>query len=98
MLTDENDQKLYGKMYYRIFKVLYLICLICFLVNFFYPSVFLQMTYVFIIMSLFIDMTPVEPMDGKDVRLWNKAKWTGLYVIVIVSYLIMNFSIYVPMI
>lgn len=96
MLADEKDQKLYGKMYYRIFKVLYLICLICFVLNFFYPSVFLQMTYVFIIMSLFIDMTPVEPMDGKDVKLWNKAKWTGFYIIVIVSYLIMNFSIYLP--
>ena len=83
-------------MYFRIFKVLYVICLICFVMNFLYPSVFLQMAYVFIIMSLFIDMTPLEPLDGKDVKIWNKTKWAIFYVIVIFSYLIMNFSIYVP--
>jgi len=49
--------------------------------------------YVFIIMSLFIDMTPLEPLDGKDVKEWNKRRWAMFYILVIFSYLIMNFSI-----
>jgi len=42
-----------------------------------------------------IDMTPFEPMDGVDVKKWNKKRWIFFYVIVIFSYLIMNFSIFV---
>jgi len=95
MLSNEEDQKKFGKMYYSIFKVLYIIGLLFFIVNFFYPSIFFQMIYIFIIMSIMIDMTPFEPMDGVDVKKWNKKRWIFFYVIVIFSYLIMNFSIFV---
>ena len=54
------------------------------------------MIFVFIMMSVVIDMTPVEPMDGVDVKIWNKRKWATFYIIVIISYIIMNFSITIP--
>lgn len=98
MLENEEKKKMFGKMYYFIFKVLYVIGLCCFIINFFYPSIVFQMIFVFIMMSIVIDMTPVEPMDGVDVRIWNKRKWLGFYILVIVSYIIMNFSITLPLI
>ena len=93
LLSTEEDQKKYGKMYYQIFKVLYSFCLILYIINFFSPSVYFQMFYVFIIMSLLIDMTPCEPMDGLDIKQWNKKKWIGFYILIIISYLFMNFSL-----
>jgi hypothetical protein len=93
MLDNDEQQKQFGKMYYFIFKLFYGLSLIFFIINFFFPAVYLQMSFVFLMMSIVIDMTPIEPMDGHDVRFWNKRKWLGFYIIVIISYIFMNFSI-----
>jgi len=93
MLENDEQQKKFGKMYYFIFKFFYLLGLLFFIGNFFYPTIYFQMFYVFIMMSIVIDMTPFEPMDGYDVRFWNKRKWLAFYIIVILSYIIMNFSL-----
>ena len=96
MLDNEEQLQKFGKMYYFIFKLFYGIALIFFIVNFFFPKVYLQMSFVFLMMSIVIDMTPIEPMDGYDVRFWNKRKWLGFYIIVIISYIFMNFTINIP--
>jgi hypothetical protein len=92
ILQDEDDIKDYGHMYFRIFILMFIITWILFIINLYIPSVILQMLYVFVIMSVVIDMTPVNPMDGADVKKWNGKKWAFLYIIVIITYISINFA------
>ncbi len=91
-LENEEKEKRYAHMYHTIFKILFLITICSFLLNIFIPMIPLQMFYVFTIMSLFIDMTPIKPLDGYDVKRWNKRKWLLLYIFVFLSYFIIMFS------
>jgi hypothetical protein len=43
-------------------------------------------------MSVVIDMTPVKPMDGADVKKWNSKRWGLLYFFVIITYISINFA------
>jgi len=92
--NEENEQR-YSKMYYTIFKIFFIVTICSFLINIFFPATALQMFYVFIIMSLFIDMTPIKPLDGYEVKQWNKRKWLLLYILVFISYFIIMFSTFV---
>lgn len=91
-LENEENEKRYSKMYYTIFRLLFMITIFAFVINIFMPSTMLQMFYVFTIMNLFIDMTPIKPMDGYEVKQWNKRKWILLYIFVFISYFIIMFS------
>jgi hypothetical protein len=92
---NKEDMKKYGQMYFFIFLSLYLISVVTFILNFLFPSIFLQMVFVFTIMSVFIDMTPLDPMDGYEVRIWNFKVWIAFYILVALSYLIMNFQFFI---
>ena len=87
--------KQYGRMYFFIFLSLYIFSLATFILNFLFPSVIFQMMFVFSIMSVFIDMTPLDPMDGYDVKFWNFNAWLLFYILVACSYLIMNFTFFI---
>ncbi|MDG6229219.1 MAG: LamG domain-containing protein [Candidatus Thermoplasmatota archaeon] len=92
---NKEDMKQFGRMYFYIFLALYLFSLTAFILNFLFPSVIFQMMFVFAIMSVFIDMTPIEPMDGYEVKNWNFNKWLLLYILVACSYIIMNFTFFI---
>ena len=92
ILQDEDDIKEYGHMYFRIFILMFIITWIMFIINLYLPSVIIQMIYVFLIMSIVIDMTPVNPMDGADVKKWNGKKWAVLYIFVLITYISINFA------
>jgi hypothetical protein len=94
-LENEESEKIYGKMYYTIFKILYIFTICSFIINIFFPVIAIQMFYVFIIMSLFIDMTPIKPLDGYEVFRWKKRKWISLYILVFISYFIIIFSAFI---
>ena len=89
--TEEN-KKIYGRINYRISWVLYLFVLVAFILNMFYPSLILQMAYVFTIMMLFIDMLPFSPMDGYEVRKYSFPKWLILYILLAVTYVMIFFN------
>ncbi len=90
----EKNAKKFGEMYFFIYLLLYGLSISAFFLNFINPSVVLQMIFVFTIMGLFIFMTPVKPMTGYNIKNWNFKKWLIFYIIVSISYLIMNFTIY----
>ncbi|MBU0497925.1 MAG: hypothetical protein KKG04_08245, partial [Candidatus Thermoplasmatota archaeon] len=92
VLENENETKAYSHMYYRIFAILFLVTWVLFFINLYYPTIVLQMLYVFTIMSVVIDMTPVNPMDGADVKRWNARRWALLYILVIITYISVNFA------
>lgn len=91
----EEDMKQFGRMYFYIFLALYLFSIATFILNYLYPLVVFQMMFVFAIMSVFIDMTPIDPMDGYEVKAWNFNKWLLLYIFVACSYIIMNFTFFI---
>jgi Concanavalin A-like lectin/glucanases superfamily len=95
VVEDEENVKKYGKMYFLISLLIYGISILAYILNFINPSVILQMVFVFCIMGLFIDMAPINPMDGHDVKKWNFGIWLLFYIIVIISYLIMNFTTFI---
>ena len=94
-LENEESEQRYSKMYYTIFKILFIVTICSFFINIFFPATALQMFYVFTIMSLFIDMTPIKPLDGYEVKQWNKRKWLLLYIFVFISYFIIMFSTFI---
>ncbi len=91
-LENEEKEKRYSRMYFTIFSILFGLTILTFLVNIIFSSELLQMFYVFTIMAVFIDMTPIEPMDGYEVKKHNMKRWIALYIPVFIVYFIIMFS------
>jgi hypothetical protein len=91
-LENEEKEKRYSKMYFTIFIILFSLTLLTYILNIYFASQILQMFYVFTIMAVFIDMTPIEPMDGYEVKKHNVKKWVALYIPVFIVYIIIMFS------
>lgn len=91
-LENEEKEKRYSKMYYTIFKILFVITLLAYTVNIYLVSEMIQMFSVFTIMALFIDMTPIHPMDGYEVKKNDTKRWVALYIPVFIMYVIIMFS------
>lgn len=91
-LENEEREKRYSTMYLTIFGILFVLTLMAYVSNFFISSQSLQMFYVFTIMAVFIDMTPIHPMDGYEVKKYNLKKWIALYVPVFLVYVLIMFS------
>ena len=91
---DEGDIKKCGKVSFIVSIILYVIVAITFSINLFYPSAILQMIIIVSILNLFIDLFPLNPMDGFEIRHWNIFLWFSLYIIVLISYIIVYFNLY----
>jgi hypothetical protein len=91
---EEEDIKKCGKVSYIVSFVLYILVLTMFFINLTYPSTILQMIIIVIILNLFIDMFPLKPMDGYEVRKWNIFLWLGLYIVVFITYVVVYFNIF----
>ncbi|MFE3846308.1 PKD domain-containing protein, partial [Thermoplasmatota archaeon] len=76
----EEDIKKCGKVSFIVSVVMYLMVAIAFLINLYYPSAILQMIVIVSILNLFIDLFPLNPMDGYEIRHWNIPLWLGLYI------------------
>jgi len=93
-ITAENeDDGRYARMLFNSNSIFYAVSVILFFFNILYSNVIFQMSYIFLIMTLTIDMTPLKPMDGEIIRKWNMAKWMLLYVLILASYVLMIFII-----
>jgi Zn-dependent protease len=91
---DEEDIKKCGKVSFIVSVVMYAVVFITFLINLFYPSTILQMIIIVTVLNLFIDLFPLNPMDGYEVRHWNRSLWFVLYIVVFISYVIVYFNLY----
>jgi hypothetical protein len=91
---DEEDLKKCGKVSYLVSLVIFLFVALCFIINLVYPSTILQMIIIVNILNLFIDLFPINPMDGYEVRHWSKLLWISLYAIVFIFYVIVYFNLY----
>ncbi|MBU0758634.1 MAG: hypothetical protein KKF44_11300 [Nanoarchaeota archaeon] len=96
-LLDEDvaDEKVFGKGSFMIALLTYFLVMIGYMLNIFWPSVVFQMIFVYSIMVLFIELFPMGPMAGDEIRKWNFPVWLISYIIVIASYIGMNFTVYV---
>lgn len=92
---DEEDIKKFGKSSFAISFYTFLFAIIAYLLNIFLPNVILQMIFVFCIMIVFIELLPMNPMPGYDVKKWNFTIWLVSYIVVLFSYIFMNFTVYV---
>lgn len=91
----ENEQEdTYPAMLFQSSLILFAISIATFAITFISGNVIFQMISVFTIMMLIIDMTPLKPMDGALIRKWNMNKWLSLYILIGISYIIMNFHLY----
>ncbi len=91
---DEGDIKKCGKVTFIVSIYMYLAVLGIFIINLYYPSTILQMIVIVLILNLFIDLFPLNPMDGYEVRHWNSYLWMFLYIIVILTYITVYFNLY----
>ncbi len=95
-ITAENEgAERYARMLFQINLIFYILSLFCFMMYLIVSHVMLQMIFIFCIMMIMIDMTPIKPLDGALIRKWNPMYWLGLYSVVTISYIIMNFNLYI---
>jgi hypothetical protein len=95
-LVDENiNEKKFGKITFMISLFTFIAAVIAYILNIFNPGIILQMIFVYCIMMLFIDLFPLAPFAGNDIRKWKFVTWLIFYIIVIVSYIYVNFTAYV---
>ena len=92
---DENDEKKFGKSAFLISLFTFILAIGAYLLNIIFPNLILQMIFVFSIMIVFIEMFPMSPMPGADIKEWSFPVWLISYIVVIVSYIFLNFSVYV---
>ena len=88
----EEIEKQFGRIIFLISIILFSFSIITFLWNLFYPDIIFQMMFTYTIMMLVIDLFPLPPMDGSDIRKWSFKKWFTLYIIVIFFYISVNFT------
>ena len=91
---NEEDIKKCGKVSFIVSFVIFVLLAIAFLYNIYYPSTILQMIIIVSVLNLFIDLFPLNPMDGYEVRHWNFYLWLSFYIIIIISYVIVYFNLY----
>jgi len=91
---DEGDIRKCGKVTFTVAIVLYLIVVSSFIANILYPSLIFQMIVIATVLNLFIDLFPLKPMDGYEIRKWNFFIWVLFYALVIVSYVVVYFNLY----
>ncbi len=92
--SDHEEEKSYAQMLFSTNLLLYIISLGSFLLHYVISHVAFQMIFVFCIMMVMIDMTPLKPLDGARIKTWNTTYWLIFYVVVIISYVVMNFNLY----
>jgi hypothetical protein len=90
----DEETKKYGEMYFIMATAVYAIALVVFLLNAVYPSVLLQMLFLFAIMGTFIELLPIRPMNGRTIKKWRASVWAPLFVVVGITYVVMYFSLY----
>lgn len=91
---DEKDEKRFGKGSFLIAFYTYIFIIIAYILNIFYPSLILQMAFVFSIMTLFIEFFPLRPMPGEEIKQWNFTIWLVSYILIIATYIFLNFTVY----
>ena len=92
--TAENeDDGRYAQLLFNSNIIFYGIALVIFITDLLVPYVVFQMIFIFLIMTLTIDMTPLKPMDGDIIRKWNTKKFMVLYLIILFSYVFMIFIV-----
>jgi len=90
--TAENEEDgRYAQMLFNSNIIFYSIALVTFIIHLLMPFVVFQMIFIFLIMTLTIEMTPIKPMDGAIIRTWNIKKWISFYIIIVASYVLMLF-------
>ena len=89
---EEEIEKQFGRVVFFISIILFSFSIITFLWNLFYPDVIFQMMFTYTIMMLVIDLFPLSPMDGSDIKKWSFRKWMALYVVVVFTYVSVNFT------
>jgi hypothetical protein len=95
-LVDENvDAKKFGKISFNISLLTFVAAFIAYIANILNPSLVLQMIFVYAIMMLFIELFPMAPFTGNDIKKWSFSKWLIFYIIVTVCYVYVNFTAYV---
>jgi hypothetical protein len=92
---DEKDEKKFGKFSFLISLFTFLFAIIAYIINILTPSIILQMIFVFSIMIVFIELFPMSPMPGYDVKKWSFPLWIISYIVVFLVYIYMNFTVYV---
>lgn len=92
---ENDDIKKCGRVSFIVSILLFALVVAGYLYNIFYPSVFVQMLIVITILNLFIDLFPLNPMDGYEIRHWNFYIWLIFYIVIFVSYIhiYLNFEI-----
>jgi len=91
---DEQSVKRCGGITFIVSLVMYLIVAASLIINIWYPSIVIQMLAIVTVLNLFIDLFPFRPMDGYEIRHWNIILWAGIYVVVIVTYIIVYFDLF----
>jgi len=92
--TAENEEDgRYAQLLFNSNIIFYSIASVFFIMNLLVSHVVFQMVFIFLIMTLTIDMTPLKPLDGAIIRKWNTKKFMVLYIIILVSYIFMIFII-----
>ena len=92
---DEKDEKRFGRYSYLLAVLTFLFAVIAYVINIISPSVMWQMMFVFCMLIVFIEMFPLSPMPGYDIRKWNFPVWIISYIAVFLAYVYMNFTAYV---
>jgi hypothetical protein len=94
-LTEGESEKKLGKLSFIISLITVFASIAAYVINIFHPSLVLQMIFVYCIIVSFIELFPLAPMAGADIRKWNAFVYVIFYLIVFALYVSMNFTMYV---
>jgi len=89
-----EDEKRFGKLSFFISIATILAAVVSYAGNIFFPSLALQMLFVYCMMLVFIELFPMPPFAGSDIFKWNRWIWGATYIATFLLYIMMNFTLY----
>ncbi|KHO46304.1 MAG: hypothetical protein QS99_C0008G0002 [archaeon GW2011_AR4] len=77
-----------GRIAFIITIITFVAFIIFWLWNFFMPSLVTQITMILLFMGTYLEILPIEPFEGKNIRAWNKKAWWIIFIPLTVLYVI----------
>lgn len=85
--SEKGHEKLKSKIQYKTICFTFLFGILFLIINFMNPFELAQLIMISAISSSFMQMLPITPFSGKEIKEWNKKLWTLTFLPILACYI-----------
>ncbi len=88
--ADESHEKAKTKIQFKTIIITSFLGVLFFMLNFNHPTKLLQLITVSLVTTAFLQLLPIAPFSGKEIRKWNTALWFITFLPMLLFYIVIN--------